>query len=73
MLKFVLPISHTKHWHMESVHLTFFTDFRAEYETTGKNYSKRCVMWLDSLQDDPNIMGFRNWRQTSGGLRRATV
>jgi len=33
MLKFVLPVSHTQHWHMVSVHLTFFTDFRAACET----------------------------------------
>jgi isoleucyl-tRNA synthetase len=59
MLKFVLPVSHTKHWHMESVQLNFFTDFRAAYVTTDKNYSKRCVMWLDSLQGDPNIMDVR--------------
>jgi len=29
ILKFVLPASHTKHWHMESVQLTFFIDLRA--------------------------------------------
>jgi len=36
MLKFVLPVSHTKHWRMETVHLAFSTDFRAAYETINR-------------------------------------
>jgi hypothetical protein len=30
---------------------------------TEKNYPKRCIKWLNSVQDDPK--GIRNWRQKS--------